>query len=169
MIAACALPEAALLRRYVDSGAYTDCYATELPGIVTHADFVSAFYTTGVFKLERAILRVVARRPSTDAQARQLARAEIDSFAAWVVEARADNQLLLTDVLGRTRSWLMTAPTAAGSGTRLYFGSAVTALPSRRRGLSVRALAFPVLLAFHKRYSVILLAAARRRLRARGA
>ncbi|MBT8446823.1 MAG: hypothetical protein HKO62_00970 [Gammaproteobacteria bacterium] len=156
-----------MLRRYVESGAYTDCYMTELHGTVTHADFVAAFYTTWVFKLERLVLRFIVARPSTDAQAGQLARAETDTFAAWEVEARAEGQLLLTDILGRTRSWLMTAPTATGDGTRLYFGSAVVAVPSARRGIPARALAFRLLLAFHKRYSVILLAAARRRLRAR--
>ena len=54
-----------------------DCYATEVVGSVSHADFVEAFYTTAVFKLERLILRVISRR-STDVEAGQLARGDLE-------------------------------------------------------------------------------------------
>src|SRR4051812_28810807 len=91
------------------------------------AEFVEAFYTTAVFKLERLLLRVFAARPSTDGQAGKLARGELSSFAAWSVEGRAPDQLLLSDFSGRTRSWLMvSASDEPGLAcTRLYFGSAV--------------------------------------------
>ena len=105
----CALPEEALTQRYRASGAYTDCFFTELARPVTHAEFVEAFYTTGLFKLERWILRLCVARPSSDAEARALARGERDSFAAWSVEARAPGQVLLRDFTGRTCSWLMVA------------------------------------------------------------
>ena len=65
------LPEHALLARYVGSGSYTDCYATDLPGSFSHAEFVAAFYTTWLFKLERAILQWLAAKPSTDRQAEE--------------------------------------------------------------------------------------------------
>jgi hypothetical protein len=162
----CRLPDAALLSRYSESGAYADCYVTEVAGTVSHAAFVEAFYTTVVFKLERLILRLLASRPSTDTQARQLAHGELASFAAWSVEGRAPNQVLLCDFTGRTRSWLMvsTAGSGASSSTQLFFGSAI--VPGRSATTDRRASgwAFQSLLGFHQLYSRVLLSAARSRL-----
>ncbi len=162
----CELPAGALLRRYSDSGAYADCYVVEIARAVSHAEFVEAFYTTAVFKLERLILRLLVSRPSTDAQARQLAQGTISSFAAWSVEGRAPGQLLLSDYTGRTKSWLMIAATedSASPNTRLFFGSAV--LPERKvtTGRTRLGFVFTALLGFHKLYSRILLAAARSRI-----
>lgn len=154
MIRACPIPEGALLLPYTRMG-YADCYITELPGVVSHAEYVEAFYTGAVFRLERLLLAWFASRPSTDAQAKQLASGETDSFAAWSVEARAPNQLLVR--AGRTRSWLMTVP--AGGATRLYFGSAVVARDGRMGFL------FNALLGFHKLYSRMLLRSAGSRIR----
>lgn len=157
----CELPAEALLQRYRASGAYADCYCVDVSHAVLHADYVQAFYTTAVFKLERLILRWFAARPSTDAQAVSLARGETDVFAAWSVEGRAPNQLLLCDFTRRTRSWLMAAPLP--SGTRLYFGSAVVPLHDRH-GAPRLGLGFTALLGFHRLYSRVLLSAARSRL-----
>ncbi len=130
-------------RPYLRNGAYTDCYATELPRRVSHAQYVEAFYTTPVFRLERWLLTAFVRKPSTDAEARQLAHGEIDAFAAWHVERRGANQLLLCDYAGSTRSWLMTAPDRADTATtRLYFGSAVVAQPRTRAGHARLGLVF---------------------------
>lgn len=158
----CPLPEHALLQVYARNGSYADCYATDIAGAVTHEQYVAAFYTTAVFKLERLILKWAVARPSTDAQARQLAAGTLDDFAAWHVERRAANQLLLCDFMGRTRSWLMVAPqvTDRGPATRLYFGSAVTP----RRGATSPGSGLGLMLAFHQLYSRVLLSAARRRL-----
>jgi hypothetical protein len=159
----CELPPDALLQRYHRaSGAYADCYRADIAQTVSHADYVQAFYTSAVFKLERLILRVFAARGSTDAQAAALARGEIAVFAAWVVEGRAPNQLLLCDFTRRTRSWLMVTPLP--SGTRLYFGSAVVPVHDPRTGASRLGFGFSALLGFHKLYSRALLAAARSRL-----
>ena len=49
-------PDEALHAKYERAGAYTDCFTTEVAGRVTHAQFVEAFYTSRVFKLERLIL-----------------------------------------------------------------------------------------------------------------
>ena len=153
-VESCTLPDEALTQRYRASGAHTDCFLTELARPVTHAEFVEAFYTTRLFKLERWILRLCVARPSTDAEARALARGERDSFAAWTVEARAPNQVLLRDFTGRTCSWLMVANAERPPGTRLYFGSVVLPLsPVHTR-----------LLGFHTLYSRLLLRAAARRL-----
>jgi hypothetical protein len=154
----CALPADALLVRLKEAGAYTDAYSVAIAADVTHAQFVEAFYTTGLFKLERAILAVLVSKPSTDAQARALARGESDAFAAWTVEARAPDQLLLCDYRGRTRSWLMREP-VEGGGTRLYFGSAVVPVP-KAGGTRSMGGGFCALLAFHKLYSRLLLRAA---------
>ena len=147
-----------------------DCYSTGTAGNVSHADYVEAFYTTVIFRAERFLLSVCVSKPSTDAQARELAKGGSASFAAWDVEARGENQLLLRDYTGNTRSWLMTAPRSADerTGTTLYFGSAVVATRRDSRGEPVLAPGYRALLGFHKRYSVLLLAAARRRLEAHG-
>jgi hypothetical protein len=166
MIRSCPLPSDALLNRYLASGAYADCYVTEVARRVSHAEFVEAFYTTAVFKLERWVLRVFVSRPSTDAQAGQLARGELGSFAAWSVEGRAPNQLLLSDLSGRTRSWLMVAVAENSDfvGTWLYFGSAVVPVRSLKTGRTGLGPVFTALLGFHKLYSRVLLLAAGHRL-----
>jgi hypothetical protein len=159
----CSIPDIGLLRQYAGRG-FADCYTTTVMGTVSHAQFVQAFYTTWVFKLERLILKWTVSKPSTDAQAAQLSDGESDSFAAWRVEARAQDQLLMCDLLGNTRSWLMIAPEAPGN-TRLYFGSAVIARETRTSGERSLGWRFRMLLGFHRLYSRVLLHAARSRLR----
>ena len=162
-IESCALPDEALLGRYAQNGIYTDCYRTDAPGLVTHAQFVNAFYTTLIFKLERVILKLAVSKPSSDDQARQLANGSIDKFAAWHVEDRCDNQLLMSDFRGRTRSWLMVLPDDSknNSKTWLYFGSAVIPVQKGVTGRKSIGPGFRALLGFHKVYSIILLYAAR--------
>lgn len=163
-ILACGLPAGALLRRVADAGAYTDCYSVEIPQAVSHAEYVEVFYTTWVFKLERLILRLLVSRPSTDAEVRQLALGEREDFAAWSVEARAPDQLLLADFVGRTKSWLVVARGEGPGDTRLYFGSAVVPVRDRKTGGSGLGTVHSALLGFHKLYSRVLLRAARSRL-----
>jgi len=153
------LPDHALLRAYSRDGHYTDCFTITLAHPVTHAQYLGAFYSTWLFKLERWILTWAVSRPSTDEEARRLAAGTLERFSAWAVEARADNQLLMRDEFTRrTRSWLMTEPLPDG-GTRLYFGSAVTRKRDGTMGGN-----FSLLLGFHKLYSRMLLAAAGRKL-----
>jgi hypothetical protein len=163
-IEVCDLPHDALLRRYLDRGAYADCYVTKLARPVQQAEYVEAFYTTAVFKLERALLSWLIARPSTDAQARELACGRLTSFAAWNVEARETNQMLLSDFQGRTCSWLMSTRTSGSRSTTLYFGSAVVPIVDRRSGRRRMGFAFLALLGFHKLYSRVLLRAAVSRL-----
>lgn len=162
----CALPDEALLREHARRGAYTDCFRTEVNGAATQAQFVEAFYTTLAFKLERVILKWLVSKPSSDAQARQLAAGTTDSFAAWRVEKRCENQLLLSDFRGDTRSWLMVlAPGTQGDPkTQLYFGSAIVAAHSEKHVKRSMGPGYRALLGFHKLYSVILLSSARSRL-----
>ena len=156
-----AVPQACLLQRYAGSGAYADCYTTEIAGQATHARFVAAFYTTPLFKLERLLLGLLAGRPSTDAQATELAQDRRDAFAAWQVEARSTDELLLR--AGRTRSWLMVS-SLPGGATRLWFGSAVLPARSGTSGPPRLGASFHALLGFHRLYSRALLASARSRL-----
>jgi hypothetical protein len=160
------LPEHAFLRAYLRDGGYADCYVTEIDQVVSQADFIEAFYTSPVFKLERWLLALLVAKPCTDQQVRELAAGSRERFSAWRVERQDAGQLLLCDFRGRTRSWLMATPVAgsAPARTRLYFGSAV--VPARdATGGAKLGFAFSVLLGFHKLYSRTLLAAASRRLR----
>lgn len=163
----CSVPAGTALSLYASRGAYTDCYATTLPCAITQAEFVEAFYTTAVFKIERALIALFLSRRSTDADARELAQGGSSHFAAWAVEHRDQDQLLLA--AGPTRSWLMATPLNENgrTGTRLHFGSAV--VPRPVSGTSERKLGwqFGALLGFHRLYSRILLSAATRRLSGR--
>jgi hypothetical protein len=161
-IVAAALPADALLRVHDRNGAYVDSFATVVTGRIALEQFVAAFYTSGLFRIERWLLGLLVGRASTDAEALQLAAATRASFAAWDVEARDLRQLLLRDFSGRTRSWLMVEP-AAGQ-TRLFFGSAVLATVDRRSGRPVLGWRVRALLGFHQVYSRGLLRAAVRRL-----
>lgn len=160
------LPRGALLARYKQEGAYTDCYFVDLPRSVSHAEYVEAFYTTALFKAERLILALAARRRSSDVDAKRLAAGGTSQFAAWSVEERTPNQLLLCDFLGQTRSWLMTAPVEGASPvtTRLYFGSAFVPRRDRASGRTSFGPSFHMLKGFHRLYSRALLSAACARL-----
>jgi hypothetical protein len=160
---ACELPAGALLRHYADQGAYADCYRLDIDLSVTHADYVEAFYTTPVFKLERLLLGWFVSRPSTDAKARLLALEQATEFAAWHVEARVTDQLLMCDMARRTRSWLM-CERREGGGTTLYFGSAVVPVVDKRSGQRRMGALFRALLGFHRLYSHVLLRSAAARL-----
>jgi hypothetical protein len=161
-VTATRVPAHALLAAYGRDGGYADCYVTDIPRLVTHAEYVEAFYTTWLFKLERLILACLVDKPSTDMEARSLAHGDRDVFAAWSVEGRAGNQLLMCDFQSRTRSWLMLEPGPAS--TRLYFGSGIVPRVDRATGERRLGPGFRLLLGFHKLYSRALLAAARARL-----
>ncbi|MCP4768437.1 MAG: hypothetical protein GY875_19495 [Gammaproteobacteria bacterium] len=156
-----------MLNKYDYAGVYTDCYRTDVIGVVTHKEFVASFYTTLLFKLERIILKWVVSKPSSDIQAIQLADGSTDTFAAWQVEDRCKNQLLLSDFQGRTRSWLMVAPVDIEGirKTRLFFGSAVTPTRDAKTGKTSLGFGFSMLLGFHKLYSVLLLYSAKSNLK----
>ncbi len=159
------LPADALLRRYEHGGGYADCYVVEVSGLISLSQYVEAFYTTGLFKSERAVLSL-AGRPSSDIQAWQVAAGTGSTFAAWSVEERAEDQLLMCDVTARTRSWFKVAPVPdeVSDRTLLYFGSAITAVKKGATGRMTIGPVFQALLGFHILYSRALLAAAIRRI-----
>lgn len=142
-------------------GAFADAYALQFPRAVTLAEFVEAFYTTRLFKLERMLLALFGR-PSSDADIHALAAGEDRRMAVWTVEARRPGELLMHEDSGATRSWFKAEP--GSGGTTLWFGSAV--VPRRRSpgGEPRFGPGFHALLGFHRWYSRALLRAAARRL-----
>ncbi len=156
------LPRDALLNRYRRAGAFTDCYFIEVPRSVSQPEYIKAFYTSPLFKIERFVLKFFVRRPSTDLQVEQLASGEVDGFAAWRVEERSADQLLMCDDLGKTRSWLMSVAAEVGGTqhTRLYFGSAVVPKRDRADRNEAFSCAFHALSSLHAMYSRALLRAA---------
>ena len=147
------LPADSLLDRYRQAGDYTDCRVAELPNSVSLAELISAFYNSAAFRPERWLLGTVLARGADAADVASLAAGTTARFAAWSVEARSADQILLCDLQGRTRSWLMAKPLPRG--TRLYFGSALVTLRSGSGSFVFRAL-----LEFHRVYSHLLLRSA---------
>ena len=150
-------------------GRYADCFAADIAGEVGLADFVFAFYTSRLFRMERFLLRMLINAPSTRADARAVADGSRDTFAAWYVGQRTPTQLLMCDRYERTRSWFCIEP-IGGAATRLRFGSAVAARRGERTGAAARPdaprrpAAFNLLLQFHVIYSQALLHAAKKNL-----
>jgi hypothetical protein len=160
-----ALPPHSLLAELAAAGAYTDCYSLEVAGSVPIEQFIAAFYTSRLFKIERWILKWVVAKPSTDDQAKQLAAGKLDRFAAWTVEGRTDTQFLACDYQGKTRSWLKVTPN--GDTTKLSFGTAVVARPPAGSALGKAPLLFRALVRPHRVYAQALLRSAVRQLEVR--
>ena len=146
------IPESALLRRYIGEERFADCYSVSIASTVTLEMFIVAFYTSRLFWLERLILRFLAGRPSTEDDVRNLATARASRFAAWKVEARTQNEILLADDTGRTRSWLMVSDgsTPDQSATTLFFGSALIPRVNAKTGERRMGPLFSPLLGLHK-------------------
>lgn len=155
------LPDDALLQRYQARG-FVDAYCCEWPHAVSLADLVAAFYRSAAFRPERWLLGLLGM-PANNAQALQLGHGETDRYAAWREEDRRDNELLMCDVSGRTRSWFKVESLGAAQ-TRLWFGSAVVARQAADGGPRLGGL-FTALLPFHRLYSRVLLAGAVRELK----
>jgi hypothetical protein len=161
------VPEYSLLKTYhggrcpecwAKSG---DCFAVTVNRPVTLAEFVFAFYTSPVFRIERLILRLLANAPSMDSDVQRLAEGSGTSFAIWRVGARTPTQLLMCDRYERTRSWFSVVRLDAGK-TLLQFGSAVASRSEQKTESKVRRFMFRLLMKFHVAYSEILLHAAKR-------
>jgi hypothetical protein len=167
-IAQTTVPDDALLKTYRGGkhperwGHYGDCFSVSVNHPVTLGEFVCSFYTSPVFRIERWVLRVLVAAASTDEQARAVAEGRGDTFAVWTVGERTADQLLMCDQYGKTRSWFRVVPQGQ-RGTVLQFGSAVAAKRAET-GSRKMSHGFGVLLGFHRLYSRVLLAAARRRL-----
>lgn len=113
------------------------------------------------------MLATLVAKPSSDAQALALAKGEQKRFAAWTVESRTADQVVMRDYQSKTSSWLMRTP--LDCATRLYFGSAVVPARIRPDGSVDLGSGFNQLIGMHRLYSVALLNAAAGRLRSRNA
>lgn len=164
------LPQNALPIQYRDAGAHTDCYYVDISEQVALEELIQAFYTTPLFKVERAILSVFARKPSSDIDVRELSLAHSDKFSIWTVESRLANQILLRDFTHKTRSWLMTSPAETNDvlNTRLYFGSVVVPKEKSTNGSKSFGVLFHLLGGFHRLYSRALLKSAVKKLMTKG-
>ncbi len=161
------IPEAAFLKTYeYKAGCYVDCYYLDVPESVSLPDYVYAFFTSPVFRIERAMLRLFASSQSSDCDVKELATNKGDRLAGWRAMARDDTQMILAVGEGPIRTWFMCGkPEAAFEGTRLYFGSAVLPTKQSDTGKPEMGRMFRYLLGFHKIYSRVLLRSAKRKLR----
>ncbi len=139
------VPSSSLLAQFGVPGAYRDCFACEVPGRVSLEQFVERFYCSASFRPERVLLGLIGRGGDND-DARAVAYGKADSFAAWNVLERRDDEMLLQDFRGTTASWLAVEP--GEQSTQLRFGSWV-GQPDRP---VVKAL-----MPFHRWYSRVLL------------
>lgn len=117
------LPDGALLEAYERPDCYVDCFSVYCTSAVEHSRWLRAFLDSRVFRLERAVLRTLARADCSEEAAGALVAGQAESFAVWTVEHRTPQELLLRDRSARTRTWWRTQPEA--HGVRLYFGSAL--------------------------------------------
>ena len=179
-IQACPNPQSSLIERYDTPGGYTDCFITTLDIEITHQQFVEAFYTSWLFKLERWFLTFTVIKPSSDKQAKELAAGNRSKFSAWSVEERIKDQILMCDFQSKTRSFLMVESVLADESnkqtannsetnsrhpkTHLYFGTAIVPTAISKEGKPKLSLFFKGLLLIHKVYARALLKAARNRL-----
>jgi hypothetical protein len=167
------VPDWSLLKTYRGGkhpdtwGTYHDCFALPIDRVVTLPEFVYAFYTTAVFKLERLIIAYAVKLPSTDEQALQFARGSRARFSAWTLAEVSGNQLLASDFQDRTRSWFAVTPLQVGehAGTVLRFGSGIASKYQDGQDTGQLTRGFKMLGRFHVLYSRVLLLAARQRLR----
>lgn len=149
MVRRARVPASSLIARYVaDPASHVDAYVAS--GDATLEQFVRAFFSTPIFRLERRLLRLAGKR-SSDQQVDDLASGAGSVMAAWVIEDRSETELLLTVAGSPIRTWL-----AVGPG-ELWFGSAIVA-----DGGKIPFLA-KALMPFHHVYSRSLLRAAARR------
>ena len=97
------LPESSLLARHRGAECYRDAFCARVPGEVSLAAFIAAFYASGAFWPERMALHLIGRGADR-ADIAALAEGKAQRFAAWSVEARKGDQILLRDFQDRTCS-----------------------------------------------------------------
>ncbi len=161
----CELPNIALSAGYKTQGAFVDCYYSEIAKDVSLDEYIQAFYTTPLFKLERSLLSLATFKCASDHDALALSLGKSECYSIWTVEGREANQILMRDFTGNTRSWLMVKKASAGgAGTRLYFGSVVVPKGTSENGKKSFGNFFHLFDKFHQVYSRALLSAAYRKL-----
>ena len=160
------IPSHALSAKYLEEGAFVDCYYIEIPEEITLDKYIEAFYTTPLFKVERTILSIATFKSATDRDAAELSLGKSSSYSIWTVESRKSNQVLLCDFTRKTRSWLMvkTSKNEDSVISRLFFGSVVVPSKVSESGHASFGLLFHLFSRFHLSYSKALLNAAYKKL-----
>lgn len=130
------LPDDSLLARHRGPECYRDAFRVEVPGDVSLAELITVFFGSGAFLPERTALRLIGRGAGR-AEIAELADGRAKRFAAWELEAREENELLMHDFLDKTCCWLAVSPGGEapdlagglprpGAGrTYLWFGTGV--------------------------------------------
>lgn len=156
------VPSDALTQPLLNDGAFVDCYCIEIECEVSLSQYIFAFYTSPLFKVERALLSLITLKRTKDCEAVALSLGKTDRYSIWQVENRTADQLLLADFTGNTMSWFQVEPLFVNhsSRTRLYFGSVVMPRKVDENGKPKFGLIFHLLLKFHSLYSRALLKAA---------
>lgn len=168
VVTPCQVPDFSLLKSYRAPAQpqcweqFQDCFVVDVPRAVSLADYIDAFYSSLPFRLERRLIQWLIGKGSSAEDVRALAAGRSESFSAWLVLARTENQILLGDFQNNTRSWLAVLPQGNGQVTRLHFGSGIRSVRDPETGEPTMSWGFRVLGGFHILYSKILLAAARR-------
>ncbi|MEO0423070.1 MAG: hypothetical protein AAF184_12075 [Pseudomonadota bacterium] len=159
------LPSGALLEVYQRPDCYVDCFSVSCTSGVAHSRWLEAFLGSRVFRLERAVLRTLARADSSDGAVAALVAGDAESFAVWTVEHRTPQELLLRDRSARTRTWWRTQPEA--HGVRLYFGSALVPKARAEEGEAAGTIdGWRWSIPLHRAYSRFLVSSACARLQA---
>lgn len=153
------IPENGLLNSYDrQPGCYIDCFTVEIARTVTLFEYISVFFNTPVFRLERLLLGLFASKPSDEKALKDLASGIGTTFAGWKVESRNKDQLLMSVGSGPIRTWLMIESNLAKPDvTRLYFGSGLVPVEQDSLGKPSIGLIYRLTLGFHKFYSRLLL------------
>ena len=156
------VPSGALSVVYLKQGAFVDCYYIDIPKKVSLSEYIMAFYTSPLFKVERMILSIATIRFALDGEALELSLGKSEKYSIWTVECRQFNQIILRDFTNKTRSWLMVQESSVGGAdnTRLFFGSVVVPRKISESGQPIFGSLFHMFGRFHQVYSRALLRAA---------
>ncbi|QZD91391.1 hypothetical protein K3162_07340 [Qipengyuania xiapuensis] len=160
------LPPESLLARRRGPECYRDAFRASVTGEVSLGELITAFFSSRTFLTERMALHLIGRGAG-HAEIAALAAGRTQRFAAWEVEAREEEELLMHDFLDKTCCWLAVSsrgedgaldgplPVPETGRTYIWFGTAVREfegpIVSRLRGA-------------HRWYARHLLEAAARRL-----
>jgi len=161
-IQATEIPSSALLYGHVERGEYADAFYTDITYSADLSEYIRAFYSSRVMRVERFILKFIGKPSSAD-QVEKLATGEISELAVWSVAERRKNEILLPDSYDRTCSWLMVSYPSTGK-TRLHFGTGVHRMRQQGEGATSLNLFFRATIGFHLLYSKVLLRSARNQL-----
>ena len=125
------LPPQSLLARIRGPECYRDAFRASVAGEVSLGELVTAFFSSRAFLAERMALHLIGRG-ADHADIAALAAGRTERFAAWQMEAREENELLMHDFLDQTCCWLAVSHGAGGplpeprpGTTDIWFGTAV--------------------------------------------